>query len=344
MQDVRLGPNTGLGYVPNGQNDIRLYPDGFLRGVSYLAPPFPKRQVGILVNTWAELPPFACFPMRARNTATFAADGTFSQESWSLAQEPRRYVSAKTQLDVINPSGSVAWTAAAPSSPSAWFISEHRHAVDNNEGPFLLRGAGKYVAEGRPWHGYFDILRALEWPDTANWINYDVSETRRHVIAVGDLTNNVSVSVSQNSLSLDFVNVPSGIVATAGCVRWLVKREIGLWTAESGTIKQRISADEGATFGMATTIGAGTQVTTIVTPQRLRYIYRASGGVVIVQIRDSANALIKADTTVLASGVDDKPIDGEYRPLANGKFGFVLWTIESGSLIERYSEDGIVFT
>lgn len=202
-----------------------------------------------------------------------------------------------------------------------------------------------YVDTFCSYTGIVSITWPTEPPCTqaANWISYDVSDPRRHIIAFGDGSDLVWVARSPNTFALNFDGASIGITATAGCIRWHL-HDLVLWTVETGSCKQRTSDDEGQSFSVATTIGAGTQVCGCISPQRVRYVYRrTSGGAIIAQILDAANNVIKSDTTVVASGVDDASISCDYRPLAGGKQEIVLWYLVGGSLIEKYSTDGFIF-
>ncbi len=296
----------------------------------------------VLVNTYAETPPLAMFPVRARDT-DMAATGAFAQESWSYAQKPRRYIAADTQLDVAVPGTGALITSTLAGVPAPWKGSEHSAVFDGTEPHYNILFGAHRVATGRPWHGYFAVPKA-EWPTEANWSSYDVSKQRRHVIAVADAANLVSVGLSENTRTLGFDQVVTAITATAGCIRFAGDgQSLILWTVESGAVLQRSSTTEGQTFSVSTSIGAGSQVTAIMTPQRIRYIYRRVGATIVCQVRDSADNILVADTTVIASGVDDRSIDSEYRPLSDGSFEIVLWYIAGGVLTEAYSSTGLAF-
>lgn len=299
---------------------------------------------GVCVNTYSEVPPLAMFPLMARDSDLIES-GAYVQEAFCCAQKPRRYVSAKTQIDIYNPSAGVTRTATLGTAPSSWKVSQHSDAMTGSEGFEEVRVGTRKIAQMRPWNGTF-CVPPVEWPNRdVAWVSYDVNPSRRHILAIATPSPEFSVEIgtSQNGPTLFFEGNVAGITATAGCVRW-AGPDVLLWTVESGTVYQRLSTTEGQTFAVATSIGSGSQVCAVVSPQRLRYIYRRVGTTIVGQVRDAADNLVVADTTVVASGVDDKPIACDYRPLGDGSYQIVLWYVASGTLTEVYSSNGTTFS
>lgn len=297
-----------------------------------------------LCNSFAEVPPLCCFPVRKRGTDDWLADGSYWAGVYDWAQLPRAVICAGDEVPVIENSSGVAQSSPLAGLPAGWVGCSYSPLINNTEMNWRVRVGARRLASVRPWHGWY-LLPGDAGGRAATWMSYDVSDSRRHVLAWANASNAVSLSCSANLPSLEFADNLIGVTATAGCARWVTGRELVLWTVESGTVYQRTSPDEGGTVSVATSIGSGTQVTGVVTPQRVRYIYRrTSAGAVVVQARDSEDNVLKSDTTVVASGVDNAAIDCEYRPLGSGLFEIVLWTIEGGTLMERYSNDGIVFS
>lgn len=297
-------------------------------------------------NSFAEVPPLACFPVRKRNTGTWLATGDYWAGVYDWSQLHRLIISAQNLAFIENttvdaPEGSEVLTGV----PTGWRVWQYAPALDNTETNWRIVVGTARIAFVRPWHGFYCLVGEQSEGTEATWVSYHVSPARRHAVVKADSASNVSVGVSPNTPSLELTFVSAGWTATAGCIRWLIGGYLGLWTVEGGTVQQRPSEDEGTTWGMATSIGAGTQVTACISPQRVRYIYRrTSAGAIVVQVRDSDDNVLIADTTVIASGVDNASIDCEYRPLGNGLFEIVLWYIATGTLTETYSNDGVTFS
>jgi hypothetical protein len=309
-----------------------------------LAPSWDRVVRFALGNSFAEMPPLACFPTRKRGTDDWVADGPYWAGVYDWSQLQRLLVSAGelAYMDsgvVDSPVGS----AVLSGVPAGWRVWQYAPALDNTEMNWRVSVGSARIARVRPWHGFY-LLYAPERRGV-DWVSYHVSPARRHAVAVGVVAGNVEVGISESSPSLAPQWVDAGFAASTGCIRWGVRGGLLLWTVEGGNVNQRESLNEGGAWSVATSIGAGTQVTACITPQRVRYIYRrTSGGAIVVQARDSANNVLITDTTVVASGVDNSSIDCDYRPLAGGRFEIVLWYIASGTLTEVYSNDGVVFS
>lgn len=300
-------------------------------------------KVGIFVNTWAEVPPLACFPVRARGTDDFNNDGSWAQEAWSFAQEPRRIVSAKEQLDIVDPDTGTTWTSLA-TSPSSWKITEHEHAVDNNEALFWLKHGSKKIAEGRPWHGYFKSGKQTFGKESPYYLSADVGYDKTHVVAYLNDDDNVEVSIEDHALN-EIAVYDQGFTATDVHVKIDRRRQpyrIRLYTVEAGTVYVRESEDGGQTFAAAVSIGTGTRVTADIAVDGLEYVYYYAGGAIKGRRYDRAGTALEAEFTAIATADDDGVAVTAY-PIAGGKHRLVLRYVVGGVKTSKYSYDGITF-
>lgn len=111
---------------------------------------------GILVNTWAELPPMPMWSMKERD-ATLQPTGDYCQHAHSLAVGKRYYVSTKDPVHIDDPGPPrVQWTVDSPDfSVAGYKVTEHQHPVTNDEDVnFLVEAVFGDAAAVTPWHGY----------------------------------------------------------------------------------------------------------------------------------------------------------------------------------------------
>lgn len=301
-----------------------------------------------MANSFAEVPPLCCFPARKRDTSTWLATGDYWAGVYDQSQLQREIVSSAADGGAVYiEDGTVDAPVGAEllsGVPLGWHVWQYAPALDNTEAGWRIVSGSKRIATVRPWHGFYCLVGDLLTDTGTAWVSYHVSASRRHAVAKGLADDSVYVGVSASGPSLDVAFADAGFDGEAGCIRWAAGGKLYLWTVLSGAVEQRTSDDEGGIWSVATSIGSGTQVCAVVTPQRVRYIYRVDGTAITVQARDADDNLIISDTAAVASGVDDAPIDCDYRPLGGGKFEIVLWYISGGTLTEKYSNDGITFS
>jgi hypothetical protein len=92
------------------------------------------------------------------------------------------------------------------------------------------------------------------------------------------------------------------------------------------------------------TIANGVKPTFIIGRDGNRYIYWIDGTAIKGQITDRADTVLQASLTVVASGVDDECIAVDEDVTNGGNRRLVLLDVESGSLTQRTSDDGITFS
>lgn len=304
---------------------------------------------GVMMNLYREAPPLAIFPLRARNTTTYEIDaaGAFVQETWDFSQKTRRHVSAKEYLHVFDPRDGTQWTANAASSPLSWFVSEHTHAVQNDEPAFHLKAGAVKIAELRPWNGTFSIPRLPADGGAGAYISSDVGLDNTHYVAWINGDGNVEATVLDHALN-ELYSTDLGFVAT-----WLhIKvdktskdQRLRLYTIESGAVKVRRSTDGGKTFSAATTIAAsGAYVTAEIALDGTELVYWVDGAAIKGRRYDRGLNALEAEFTAVASGVDaSTAIAATHRDVAGNKWRVVLWYISGGARTFKTSADGKTF-
>lgn len=300
--------------------------------------------IGILSNTWREVPPLAMFPLRARDVA-MQPTGVFVQESFSLAQSPRRYISSTDRLDIFESS---LWTSPE-ASYGIWKVSAHEHAITNNEGlsEILHEGVTK-VALGRPWWGYFGVLSEFSVLGDIHdvvAITADVGLDKRHVVAWIRKDGNVMVGVEDHALTV-IDQTELGFLAEAIHIkidRSSNPQRIHLYTVESGSVYVRESVDGGRVFGAGLFVGTGTQVTAEISLNGTEYVYWISGADIKGRRYDRAQSALEAEFTAVA-GVDNVAPAVTAFPVGQGKQRLVLRYVVGGVRLVKTSTDGITFT
>lgn len=111
---------------------------------------------GILVNSWAELPPMPTWAHKQRD-GNLAKTGPYVQESHVLAIGKRYYVSTKDPIHLDDPGPPrVQWTVDSPDFVVPGYkVTEHQRPVTNNEDVnFIVEALFGDAGEVTPWHGY----------------------------------------------------------------------------------------------------------------------------------------------------------------------------------------------
>jgi hypothetical protein len=175
-----------IGTFTNPSNNNQIYRECDDSSIGVITTPGRAGTIH-LVNSCAEYPPLASWPMRGRDS-NWQPTGDYCQVAWSLIQGPRYYVSNAKPLELKN--GSDVWTTGATGVPSGWNITTHNREVTNSEGDvFKVRWGGADKATASPYWGYF-ASTDVETKNTRGgiWINHTGSDKllRGH-IADGDL-------------------------------------------------------------------------------------------------------------------------------------------------------------
>lgn len=136
-----------------------------------------------LVNSYAEVPPSALWPMIDRDSNSLVPTGsTYKLKTWSYAYESRLYATAGgTPLHLFD--GTTQWTAVDPVWPHGWTVTKHAHAVDGSESAASLTFDGRELATARAWHGYFCVPDQTAVSGSSPW-NWEDSLGRYHRVQV----------------------------------------------------------------------------------------------------------------------------------------------------------------
>lgn len=119
--------------------------------------PIPLTMYGAVVNSLREVPPLALAPIKQRN-AFYAESGDYVLESFSFAQEPRRFVTpGSLALKFEDPSGTP-WTTVETGWPLGYAVSSFIHQVDNNEGYGYVTKDGTLYGRMRGWRGAYAVI------------------------------------------------------------------------------------------------------------------------------------------------------------------------------------------
>lgn len=109
-----------------------------------------------VVNSLREVPPLALAPTKERDT-DYAETGDHVLESFSFAQEPRRYATPGPYPGKFEEPLGTGWTSVETGWPSGWQVSSHAHQVDNNDGYGYVTQDGVLLGRMRPWEGAFFV-------------------------------------------------------------------------------------------------------------------------------------------------------------------------------------------
>lgn len=299
-----------------------------------------------LVNSFSELPPFACFPYKKRSTQTWLPTGSYAQVVYDWVQDGRYLISnesasAKLQTDAGVDSGS----ALSPQEPG-WYIWTFNPTLYNNEVDWKIVSGGKTFALVRPWHGWFCLLRATNCRTSMDIDFASNVHVSAFVLTNGDvqirLSDNGLVWVTVNTLSINASSVAIRID------RQSTDQKIYLLVEVNGQIKLYTSNQAGETFTLARTIGSGVKPAFIIGRDGTRFIYWVDGVSIKGQMTDRADTILQVsgmDTfTVINTGVDDECIAVDEDVYNGGNRRLVLIDVESANLVERKSDDGITFS
>jgi hypothetical protein len=294
-----------------------------------------------LVNSFSELPPFACFPTRKRNTNTWLPTGTYAQVVYDHVQDGRYLISntsasAKLQTDAGVDSGSV----LSPGEPG-WYIWKFNPTLYNNEVDWQVVAGGKTWAHVRPWHGWYCLLRSTNCRTS---MDIDFA-SNQHVSAYVLNNGNVQIRTADNTLTWSTVNT-LGINAQSACIkidRQSNNQTIYMVAEVNGSIKLYTADKPEEAFTMARTIANGVKPFIVIGRDGTRYIYWVDGVAIKGERTDRADTILNTNTVIVANGVDDECISADEDVYNGGNRRLILIDVESGNLVERKSDDGITF-
>ena len=172
-----------------------------------------------------------------------------------------------------------------------------------------------------------------------------------HIKSLVTLTGDVEIRTAPNSaapLTWTLQNTLA-LGATSACIRidrGSIDQTIYLDVEILGTIYTYTAARADGAFTLATTIGTGSKPLRIIGRDGRFFLYWVDGSAIKGQIRDRAQNVIFSTFTVVASGVDNDCLGGDEDQFFDGdgiSRRIILDSVESGSIVERTSDDGVTF-
>ncbi len=309
-----------------------------------------------IVNCRAEMPPISCLPRGDRTAATWAEiKTTWVGKAWVWARDKRFIVSADQELHLFEPKGTQ-WTVSGTPPFDPWKLTEHTHAVDNNEGlDHEIRLAdGTEIANVRPWHNFFGIYDQGGAAAADGAITHSEDLGHKHCFAWVNVGGTVSTSRSPNTLPyvLD-TGVDTGIDADWVHIAYEVRGAGRLWMIVEfgGDALLYESTDHGRSFTLATTVFTGPGYSHCVAVSGRKdnilfcYAVVSASNKIVGRIFDSALNELEAEFDAVASGVADKGFDAWERTINEGERKVCIGYINSaGSKIFVEGPDGRTFS
>lgn len=295
-----------------------------------------------LVNSFSEIPPFACFPFRKRATNTWLPTGNYAQVVYDWAQDGRYLISnvsasAKLQTDAGVDSG-------APISPQepGWYIWRFNPTLYNNETDWKIVAGDETYALVRPWHGWFTLLRACRCNLSLDIDLASNLHVSAHVLTNGDIqirkADNTLAFTVVNTLALNAKSAVLKIDRQSDTQKLYlvveINKQIKLYTADSPA----------GTFTLMRTIANGVKPTIVVGRDGNRYIYWIDGVAIKGEKTDRADTILSTGFNAVASGVDDECITADEDVYLGGNRRLILIDVEGGTLTQRTSLDGVTFS
>ena len=310
---------------------------------SYVLPKGTNEDLRIaLINSFSEIPPLACFPFRKRSLVDWTATGSYCQVVYDHVQDGRYLISNAAAAAKLQTPASVDSGSAVAVPPSGWYIWRFNPVLDNTEVDWRIVSNSELYAKVRPWHGWFSLLRSAACKTS---LDIDFA-SNVHGAAFVDSGGNVLVRKADNQLA--FATVDTLALAATSAVmridRQSTDQKIYIVAEINKSIKLYKSNQLGEGFTLMRTIANGVKPAFVIGRDGNRYIYWIDGTAIKGQITDRADTVLQASVTAVASGVDDECIAVDEDVTNGGNRRLVLIDVESGSLTQRTSDDGITFS
>ncbi|MBX3095652.1 MAG: hypothetical protein KF812_02200 [Fimbriimonadaceae bacterium] len=295
-----------------------------------------------IVNTVAEVPPLAHFPVRSRS-ANGVPDGEWAQETWVGADEPRWWL-ANESLRLLAPGGEDWLTDSAPGVPG-WRLRQHQHALDHTEPEFEVHDASGRIALVRPWRGVYAITR-IE-PDIGTALAADVGPDQRSAIAYLR-GNELRVRVSDH-LGNSLTDSGLGHGADAAAIRFHRSASSGpltVWWTDEGALLFKSTLDAGNTWTSSTTIMETEShfPAAWISPDGLSWLYWVVGsptGVIYGELRDTANNVLVGPVAIVGVGTVETEGVATAESFENdGRRRITLWVKQEDEIRAYRSYDG----
>jgi hypothetical protein len=197
------------------------------------------------------------FPAKTRNLSTFAETGTYGMEVISWVQEPRRYISSGSKLDLHSSIG-IKVTADAV-APAGWFLTEHSEPVDGSETlAWRLKTGARSWASGRPWHGFYAQLEeiAAEVGGGVHLCRMPLGQVCAVFVRETQVTSWVfdAKGASYEAVVVDAEGVTDGQVA------WHPSGTLRVALCLDGVVQEHYSGDHGRSWGEPAVMMGGSAV------------------------------------------------------------------------------------
>lgn len=296
-----------------------------------------------LVNTAAEVPPLALWPVRARDDEGHPT-GDYEQGVTVGAVEPRIYV-ANQPFSLHDPAGQDVLSPRQPGVPG-WYVREHRLALDLNEPTqYSWRVGDEEQARLRPWHGAFGLTGAEEIPGTIVAADLHPDGRWAHAFA-RDETLWLGVADRRTQILAEWDTTEA---AHSAAVRWLatdLESPLGLWWSHAGQILFATMNPNETPQGQIISMGTDAQFPAAwISPDGLRFVYWVEGestGTVVAHITDRRGTVLHGPVAISSVG----PVDAVGLAVAEGPRGqngerrLRLWVVQEGVMRSYESDNG----
>lgn len=297
-------------------------------------------------NTYRSIPPMVMFPEKERTSASdWLPTGTRMSQmiSYATGKHPIIVPSTTVSPELKLGAGPNLLTPVA-GVPTGWKVSSWSPQPNNNEGyDYSVWWDGTEWIKVRPWRGFFNIFGFL---GGGCKLSMDIDfASNVHVRAFVDASNNVLIYKADNTLAFSLVNTLAlnALSASIRIDRSSKEQYIYLVVEEAPNIKLYRATHAEGTFTFMRTIATGKKPIIVIGRDGNRYIYWHDGGAIKGEKTDRADTILNTGFTVVASGVDDECMAVDEDVFSGGRRRLVLIDVESGSLTQRTSEDGLTF-
>lgn len=306
---------------------------------------YPAAGRWLLVNSFREGPPLACFPRRARDATTLSDLASFDQMAYSLCVGPQWYVSPghETHLLTVANDPPVITIALDPQPVSEWFLTYHEAIIFPDQAMCSIvrdyEGPDERVfATAHSWHGYYC---SLSDPAEARGLDLEIGDDFRHYRAqLSD--GKLVIAVSSNRLPLIYAERITTIEcddARLAVDRNSVDQKLFVMYESDGEVFLTHTFNEGRSFAMPVTLGSGRVGALDIARHGLRYLYWIDGTNVRGEIRDSQNNIISAASIVATIDADTNIAVREF-VTGSGDWRIEMLVTQSGAVLSLVSVNG----
>jgi len=297
-----------------------------------------------IVNTYAEIPPLAIFPRKARDPEDWSESGDYSNEVWDWAQEKRYLVNAhdEAHLFVEDDQWTVPYTG--DDAVSGWAITEHAHELTNSETDGRIRSGGREFAHSlRPWHGWFMVLHTefgaagvIALASRRDGAIFRAHDSESLKLAMADPASPKSFDPVRDT-GLTAVDVS------------LTAPPDALWVGrigEDGTVDLRSTSDLGNTWTNVIALPSSDALTICHATESRIYVFTAEAGTLVGRLFDPLGNLVHGPWDTNVTGLtEDVRLTSTAFPRKDESFGIDIGISDDGSEYVLTSTDlGLTFS